>query len=158
MGQYLVSYPDIPDSDLVFDEAETRSILGFFYPEAKLAIEPMEVTVPVRRLAQTMLIAAIDGTYAMGFVEATLRSARPIPSGSLKSWVQRLARGIARHWFKHARESDLRDVRIYDTVRDAIAASCRAHFRMAQAGQLSKMRMPAPSYLTFSSINALTWA
>jgi hypothetical protein len=47
--------PSVPDSDLLFDEAETREILAFFWPQPHLAsqIGIMTTTNEVRRFAQS---------------------------------------------------------------------------------------------------------
>jgi len=158
MGPFLLNYPDISNADLVFDVAESRRILNFFYPSTVQAIEQMQLTDAVRRLAQTMLVAAVDGTYAMGYIEALFKSARPIPSGSPRFWAQRLVRGLAMNWFKHARREDLMDAKIHDAVRDAVAIHCQTHFRMGLAGELAQRKMSGPRYLLVSSLNSGVWS
>jgi hypothetical protein len=120
MGSILINFPDIADSDLVFSEGETRQILKFFWPERAGAIDDLTVDNEIRRLAQTALIAAIDGSYAMGFVEATIRAT--VRSGSnIKSLAKKLAGRFVKHWWKHAKQHDLGDVKVYESVRVAIA-------------------------------------
>lgn len=63
MGSILVAVPDIADHQLVFNEAETRQILKFFWPQYVRQIDTLTITNDARRLAQTALIAAIDGSY-----------------------------------------------------------------------------------------------
>ena len=131
MGTYIVTVPDIADDDLIYDEAETRQILGFFYPGRVSQIATMRVDNETRRLAQTMLIAAIDGSYAMGFIQdlfETVTSVVRKPSRSLKSLGKKLAQKLAKRWFKHATKSDLADVKIYNAIRLDIANNLLRRF------------------------------
>ena len=127
MGSLLLNVPDIDDADLIFDVDETRQILHFFWPSLSSTIAQMTIENDARRLAQTALVAAIDGSYAMGYVEAMFRTlARP--GSGIKSMGKKLARRFVKHWWKHATQNDLNDVRIYESVRAAIASALRRHF------------------------------
>jgi len=81
----MISVPDISGNDPVFDESETRRILKFFCPHLAQDIDGMSIDKEARRLAQSMLIAAIDRSYAMGFVKATF-SALTRPGSGIKSF------------------------------------------------------------------------
>lgn len=140
-----VTPPDIPDSALIFDAEETRTILCFFWPGEAGAIRDISVSNDVRRFAQTILIAAIDASYAMGFVDALVDSVRS-PSGGLKKLGKKLARNFGKQWFKHATQDDLEDVKVYYTVRNVIAIRYRTALlevmqRMARRLQLHPLQL-----------------
>lgn len=136
MGQYIVTVPDFVDAELVFDANEARQILKFFYPSRSAAVESMPIDNACRRLAQTMLVAAIDGSYALGFVHALLASLMPSRHSWLKGFARKLTQGTAKHWFRYATANDLQDVRVYDRVRDQIATNLRMRFDEALNGTL----------------------
>ena len=133
MGSILLNVPDIPDTGLVFNEAETRTILKFFWPSYASRIDSLTIDNTARRLAQTALIVAIDGTYAMGFVDALFQSVSR-PSKSLKVFAKKLARGIARQYLRHATPDDLEDVRIYESVRSRVSLDMRHKLDMVLNG------------------------
>lgn len=148
MGSILVSVPDISDADLVFDEDETKQILTFFWPHAAPDIEKLAVDNEVRRLAQSMLIAAIDGSYAMGFIEALGKTiVRPGPN--IRSLVRKLARRFARHWWNHATQEDLEDVRIYESLRRSIALHLKDRLDLLRNG--AAIRRLTPFYALVGS-------
>jgi hypothetical protein len=89
MGAYLIAVPDMADSELVFNDDETRQILKFFYPASAAGIANMTVTNDTRRFAQTLLIAAIDASYAMGYIQALGRTVVH-PGSGIKS--------LAKNW------------------------------------------------------------
>ena len=127
MGSLLLNVPDIDDADLVFNDDETRQILHFFWPSQSATIGQMVIDTESRRLAQTALVAAIDGSYAMGYVEAMFRTlARP--GSGIKAMGKKLAKRFVKHWWKHATQNDLNDIQIYESVRAAIASALRRHF------------------------------
>lgn len=137
MGSIIVTIPDIPDASLIFDENETRAILRFFWPESGATIDGLNVTNAVRSFAQTLLVAAIDGSYAMGYVAAAfdvIRYGITRPGASIVSLARRLARNFIRHWWQHTRQQDLDDVRIYESVRADIARSQKTKFNEFLSG------------------------
>jgi hypothetical protein len=143
VGTYLVMVPDLSDDELIYDETETRQILSFFYPGSANQITAIQVDNEARRLAQTMLIAAVDGSYAMGFVDdlfATLTSVIKRPNRSLKALGAKLARKFVTRWFKHATQSDLQDFKIYETVRVDVARTLRTRFDLLLLGQSANLR------------------
>lgn len=159
MGSYLVSVPEIADSDLVFDEAETRQILKFFYPASTARITGMAIDDDARRLAQTMLIAAIDGSYSMGFVQALFTSAVR-PGSGIAPLAKKLGRKFVRHWYKHATQEDLMRVKIYDSVRSSIAVSLKHRFADLLSETVSRLRWrrALTMYVLVESANPYVWA
>lgn len=114
-----VRLPEFAESELLFDESETRQILRFFWPEHIIPINALTVENGIRNFAQGLLVAAIDSSYAMGFIhilfDVVVRG-RPGFSG-LKAMGRKLAKRYAAHWWRHARKQDLEDVKIYQAVR-----------------------------------------
>lgn len=128
MSTYLISVPDFSDGELLYSENETRLILKFFYPGQAAAIDGMTIDNEARRLAQTMLVGAVDGSYAIGFIEALVRSlARP--HQKIRTLTLKLATRFAKHWYRHATQSDLKEARIYYPVRLSIANALQARFK-----------------------------
>lgn len=127
MGSFLTTSPDFADHELLFDETETRQILKFFWPHATSGIMRMHITVGAKRLAQEALIVAIDASFAMGFIEQTVRTLAN-PGKSVRSLAQKLAQRYVQHWWKHATPGDLQKARIYETIRRDISWQMRTAF------------------------------
>ena len=128
-----MNIPDIPDTNLIYDETESRQILKFFWPDLSPRIDALAIDNQARRLAQTALIAAIDGSYAMGYIEVLFKGLSR-PNKSLPALARKLARNATRHHFKHATQDDLQDVRIYETIRTDIGNALRTRFKLLLDG------------------------
>lgn len=115
-----------PKDQLIFDDAETKGILIFFFPTDRQLINNATITQPLRELAQGLLVAAVDASYKIGWVEALWKST-DFPGTSVRKSLKKLAKKAAMHWFKNiAHKDDLRHAKIYDSVRSAL--SMRFHF------------------------------
>lgn len=118
------------EAELMFDEQETKEILKFFFQADRQLIESTQITNDLRNLAQGLLVAAIDASYAMGWVELTFRWAVN-PGAGLKKAILKLSRSAARYWFKHLKHGQsLADAKIYERVRDKLAQNFRSHFQI----------------------------
>lgn len=119
-----IHLPELEASQLLFDERETREILRFFWPGRTKEINTLStIDDEVRKFAQGLLIAAIDSSYAMGFVHIlfdVLRNGRPGFAG-LKTMGRKLATRYVSHWWKQTRPNDLMNVQIYEAVRGKLA-------------------------------------
>jgi hypothetical protein len=135
----MIAPPEIADSELLFDETETRDILVFFWPQQSATICSMTVTDEVRRFGQSILIAAIDASYAMGYVEALFKTVAN-HRGGVKKLAQKLARRFIQHWWKHAKVQDLRNVRIYEDVRLTISRNYRSAFEILRSAGKARVR------------------
>lgn len=146
MTQVIIP-PSVSDSDLVFDEAETRQILAFFWPQPHLAsqIGSMTTTNEVRRFAQSLLIAAVDASYAMGYVEILFTTVAN-PRGGLKKLGQKLAKRFISHWWKHTKPQDLENIRIYESVRRTVSYNFAGPFQVLLAENSARVRL-VPFYL-----------
>lgn len=125
----LVTPPDISETDLLFDEHETRQIFKFFWPARSEQIEQMEASNHRRMFAQQLLIVGIDSTYALGFVETLMKLYLQPRAGfkGLKAMGKKLAQRYLRHWWKHATQKDLEDPKVAEAVRSRIAANFRSN-------------------------------
>jgi trehalose utilization protein len=134
--------PRIEDRDLVFDEHETRQILRFFWPNLLPEIAAVSVNNNVRRYSQGLLISAIDASYAMGYLQAMFESLSR-PHKGLKAMGKKLAQRFVQHWWRHAQQKDLNDVKIYETVRRTIARSFASDVRLLLGeNTLAFLRLP----------------
>ena len=99
----------------------------------------MPITNDARRLAQTALIAAIDGSNQMGYVEALFKAAyRPNPT--VLGIIRALARQFVASWWQHTKPQDLQNARLYQAVINSIAFSLRSQFEMIAHGlQLTRL-------------------
>lgn len=152
MGQYLMKYPDIHDADLVFDDQETKQILSFFYPSYSSRITALSVTDDSRRLAQTMLIAAIDASNDLSYVKTVAVSLRLLPGKSVASWAKKLAKGLAKQWFKNTAQKDLLKAEVYESARASIALACVTHFQ-AMLNGIARARLPSVRYAHIGNSN-----
>ena len=134
MGSILINVPDISDADLIYDELETKQILKFFWPLYSQDIEIMQINNDARRLAQTVFVAAIDGSYAMGFIQAIVQSVLGRPKPNIKSLAQKLGKKFIKNWWKHVNQSDLNDAKIYESIRLSISNSLRTDFLRLRDG------------------------
>ncbi|WP_263147436.1 hypothetical protein [Pseudomonas sp. RIT-PI-AD] len=112
--------------ELILDTEETRQALKFFFPTDAPSIDDMPVNDNLRAFAQALLVAGIDASYAMGYVEALFKSLR---GGSPAKVVKAFGKKAARHWFKHANASNLMDAEIYTSVRNALSLRFRSDLR-----------------------------
>lgn len=155
MGSILISYPDISDADLVFDESEATDILRFFWPGLNDKIASMIVTTDTRRFAQTLLIAAVDASYAMGFIHGLANViTRRKPGTSLKVLVKKLARRYMKHWWKHATQEDLLDAKIYESVRQSVAAKNKPGMEHRLEGLARLHQRPFPFHMAGTDLVA----
>lgn len=154
MGQFAITYPDITDIDLVFDKSETKQILIFFYPSYQNRIVSSEIGNDARRLAQTMLVAAVDTSCTMSYVEAMVASLRFLPGSSVKKWSTKLTKGLAKQWFKNATQKDLLNAHVYDSVRKSIARNCASMFHAVLSGDgIAGTRMSRKAYVFAAGVN-----
>ncbi len=134
MGSIRITVPDSADHQLVFNDAETKEILGFFWPHLATSVNGMaHVSTAGRRLAQTALIAALEGSYAMGFIDLTFR-ALGAPKASVVKWARTLAQKLAGYTWRHLKFKDLKDARVYHRVRDAVALKLKTPAEEVVAG------------------------
>lgn len=117
------------EAELMFDEQETKDILKFFFQADRQQIESIQITNELRNLAQGLLVAAVDASYAMGWIDLTFGWVVS-PGPGMKRALQKLALRAARYWFKHLKNQPLNETKIYDSVRSQLANSFRKPFQI----------------------------
>ncbi|MEC4720968.1 hypothetical protein RY831_17515 [Noviherbaspirillum sp. CPCC 100848] len=155
MGSILIDVPDFLDSELIYNDKESRQILKFFWPHSSEKINSLSINNDTRRLAQSALVTAIDGSYAMGFIQA-LGESIARPGSGIKPLTKKLAQRFIKHWWIHATQRDLEDAKVYESVRSSIARNLRSRFEFVVQGISLKSRN-APFYATNSRVDIL-WA
>lgn len=135
MGKIRIFKPE----ELIFDEYETKEILKFFFTRKHAMIDSAEITDHIRGYTQGLLVEAVDASYAMGFIEVIFKSAylKPLPS-SMTKIVTKLGKKALVHWFKHAKATDLTDIKIYESVRNQIEANLERELEMIINGLAMK--------------------
>ncbi|PXF29171.1 hypothetical protein WH50_22055 [Pokkaliibacter plantistimulans] len=159
MGSVTFVLPKIAAADLVFDAADTREILAFFWPRQTTAIDHLAITDSVREFAQGLLIVAVDASYAMGYIDILVNVLiKRKPGSSIKSLVTKLVKKNVRHWWKHAQQKDLLDAKVYETVRSAIALKQKTQLDMYLNG-LAQVSDSARNTVAFNKSSCSTvWA
>jgi hypothetical protein len=129
-------------NELLFDQQETRDILVFFFPTDRRQVVSLEITEEIRSFSQALLIAAVDATYAMGWVEVIFKSSS-YPGAGVKKTLQKLGRNASRHWFKNLKNSQsLRDIKIYESVRAQLSRNFRSPFLILLLAKNLNTKMP----------------
>jgi hypothetical protein len=140
-----------PPSQLIFDDAETRGLLQFFFKADWQLIGGLSMTDELRNFAQGLLVEAVDASSGMGYVEALFR-ATANPMAGIRKVFAKFARRAARQWFKHATEKDLLDIRVYEMVRSRLALNFRSVLLLFASGLALNKRFGAVvAYPTFAS-------
>ena len=125
MGNKYKQLRQFNSEELILNEEETRIVLKFiFKPTDHELIDSLPMSDYLRGFAQGLLLEAIDASYAVGYVKGLFRSTANPTKGAI-SVLKSFGKKAARHWFKHASRRDLRDVKIYDFVRNFIAERFR---------------------------------
>lgn len=113
-------------SELLFDAQETKDILTFFFPSERALISGATITDSLREFAQGLLVAAINASYEMGWVEVLWKSTAS-PGIGVKKAIKKLAVNGAKYWFKSVKnKNDLLHAKIYESVRSALSIKFRS--------------------------------
>lgn len=129
----FVALRNFSESELIFDETETKDILKFFFQHLRHRVDAATITIELRNFAQGLLVEAIDATYALGYIEIIWRTSYNPGNGMLKA-LAKVGRKAAKHWFKHATQNDLLKAKVSSGVRDQLAHSFASVFLMMLEG------------------------
>lgn len=111
---------------LIFSSEEARDILIFFFPGDRAMIVNATITDSLRGFAQSLLVAAVDASYKIGWIEALWKSTA-FPGPGMSSAIKKLARNAATQWLKNiTNKGDILDAKIYENVRVALGARFRS--------------------------------
>jgi hypothetical protein len=146
------------ESELLFDEAETRLILKFIFKNKHSLIDGMQITNKVREFAQGLLVEAVDASYALGYVEALFR-ATANPAAGVRKILKKFAKKAIKHWFKHATADNLMDIKIYEVVRNQLAYNF-GRILVLHSNGLAKKSQENAAYVAYQSTmdGSVAWA
>jgi len=119
------------ESELLFNDDETREILLVFFPSFKEDINSATMTIELKSMAQALLLEAIDASYKIGFIQGLWKSTLN-PRAPFRKIIENLVTSLAPHMFHHATTKDLRKVKIYQMVIDIL----RRNFKSTVHGML----------------------
>src|SRR5262245_9481831 len=110
---------------IVINQKEAAAILEFFF---RMEFASGTITTNDREFAQAILISAVDSTYLLSWTEKILGTAMKPPASFAGAAVSLLwALTTAGYtFFRYATAKDLKDMRIYSMVRDALASGYKA--------------------------------
>jgi len=80
MTKELVKLQTFKSEELIYNEAETKEILLYFFPSDNAAIQSAQINDEIRSFAQAILIEAVDKSYAMGWIDLIFRLMGKLPS------------------------------------------------------------------------------
>lgn len=146
-------------TELIFDEEETKDILKFFFVDDHSYIEGIDINDRLKSLAQSLLIEAVDASFAMGFVEIIYDTfyLKP-PTPKIRKIFAKLGKKAATHWFKVATANDLSNIKIYESVRRTIERNFRRHFKGIAEGLVMKKPVVAVVAYNKASNMDFVWA
>lgn len=116
MSGNFITLRNFNESELIFDDVETKEILRFFFQHHQQRIDVVAITTALRNFAQGLLVEAVDATYALGYIEILLTTFHK-PGGGIKKALMKIGKKAARHWFKHATDRSLHNAKIAEAVR-----------------------------------------
>ncbi len=136
-AKYTLIYFD--KKDIIITQDEAWNVLRFFWPNTN--VNPGGMTDKDKAFAQALLVEAIDTSYKMGFVEIIYRIFYMKVSPSFKKiykMVRKFAVKALKHWFKHATGEDLKNPKIYESVRKDLARNFHSSWSIReQTGELT---------------------
>jgi len=125
--------------ELLFDQQESFTILRYFGLEP--GIQAAALTDQDRSFAQALFVEAIDASYAMGYVRIMFDTFYGKPTVSfeaVKKMTKKFLEKAAEHWFDHATKADLRDPKIYESVRVDLQRNARSVWKIRElTGELT---------------------
>jgi hypothetical protein len=123
-------------NEIKLTQEQAWRILNFFWPGA-VGVDPGALTEADRGFAQALLVEAIDASYNMGYAELVYThffGKVPTSFGAIKDIVKDFGKAAIKHWFKHATGADLKDPKIYESVRASLARNQKSAWAIRQQG------------------------
>jgi len=119
--------------ELIFNDEETKVILRFIFKNRHNLINTLEINDKIREFAQGLLLEAVDASYALGFIHSLFGGAFN-PGIAAKKIFMKFSRKALKHWFKHASAKDLINIKIYNSVRQALEVGFTSKLGMFASG------------------------
>jgi len=101
------------------------------------AVAPPSLLFSHRAFLQAAMMAAIDGSFAMGFVEAMFKSVymKPVVDAkSLGKVLRKLGSQTLKHLYKHGRGKDIMEAEVYKSTLAMISYQCGPYFQAIEQG------------------------
>lgn len=137
-----LTMPRVSDENLILTEAEARDVLIFFWPSRADRLDQIQLDTKERKFAQSLLIAAVDGSYAIGFFRGVLEVFYRNPGAGMRKIMKKIARRCVEHWWRHATREKLRNPKIYEAIRRALASKHRSRIELILRGYSDAARPP----------------
>ncbi len=121
-------------NELLFNQQQTLVILRYFGLEP--GIQAAALTDDDRSFAQALLVEGVDASYEMGYVQIVFDSFYAKPPASfdtVREMTREFLKRVAEHWFEHATKDNLRDPKIYESVRVTLQANARSVWKIREA-------------------------
>lgn len=109
------------DSEVVLSPEDGYATIRFFFGQCTLP--PQQLTLGDRKFAQALLVEGVNATYEMKYVEIIFDNfflRVPPDFQNLPKLLEKVVKASAKNWWTHATEEDLRNPKIYETVRRQI--------------------------------------
>ena len=106
-------------NELIFNEDETVKILKFIFKNKHMLIDRLIINNDTKSFAQALLLEAIDASYSLGYVEALFRSTSN-PTLGVREILKKFGKAASKHWFNSHNISNLKDIKIYERVREKL--------------------------------------
>ena len=130
-GSIRGSLRSFSPSEIALTDDEVRGTLRFFW---RTKTPPDPITHEDRSFAQALLVEAIDRSVDLSFIERVFRKFYLKIPGSPRSTVLKVVRLAVEHaWFRERtrrRGIDPDEVRIYESVRAALARNFRTEYEV----------------------------
>jgi hypothetical protein len=125
------------DSEVFLSSEDAKAVFVFFFPSSTPPTG--ELTMEQRKFAQGLLLEGIDASFKVGFVEALWSAAygssrETEAAKAIRTLCKEFARKALKHWWQHSNGEKLEDVRIYESVRVAVARNFRTEYEMMMQG------------------------
>ena len=128
-----------PPTNVILSQAQAHEVLVWLY--GRSAVPAQGLSEMDRGFAQALLQDMLDRSFAIGFVEALVRSTAKIPQGPKKVIISFL-KGAGKHMVKYRNKEDLaamvQDPKVYRMVKDDTARQTRSAWAVReQTGDLT---------------------
>lgn len=131
--------PEFSSNELILNSHEAKHILIFFFPNQKNKIENTAMNDTLRAYAQGLLVVAIDSSNKMGWAETLFQSSLK-PNASVRGILRSFGLRAIKSWFKHTDIKNLKNIKIYECIRNTIQNNFGREFSMLLDGfELSKV-------------------
>ena len=122
-----VALKNFSDDEVTISQHQAWVILKYFWPNKEIV--EGQLNMRWRAFAQALLLEAIDGSYAMGYISALFDTAYGKVPGcfpDVKEIVTEFMKAAAKHWFKHQGSKKIEDAQIYVSVKQSLARNFRS--------------------------------